>query len=52
MTILFIISLFFFATWGVYVFIPNRGYAGFVASGVVVGAFLALVYLTKLVILA
>lgn len=51
MTILFFIGLFFLASWGVYVFIPNRGLGGFVASGVVVGAFLALVYLTKFVIL-
>lgn len=52
MTILFIIGLFCLAVWGVYVFIPNRGFSGFLASGIVVGAFLALVYLTKLVILA
>jgi len=52
MSIFFIIGLFCLAVWGVYVFIPNRGFAGFITSGVIVGAFLALVYLTKLVILA
>ena len=52
MIILFIIGLFCLAVWGVYVFIPNRGFNGFLASGVIVGAFLSLVYLAKLVILA
>lgn len=52
MTILLIIGLFCLAVWGVYVCIPNRGVAGIFASVIWVGAFLSLVYLTKLVILA
>lgn len=51
MSILTLIALFCLAAWGVYVFIPNRGISGVIASSVIVGAFLALVYLTKLVIL-
>jgi hypothetical protein len=46
-----LIACFLLATWGVYVFIPNRGVPGVVASMVVMGAFLALVYLVKFIIL-
>lgn len=48
---LILIALFCLAAWGVYVFIPNRGFSGVAVSGIIVGAFLALIYLVKLVIL-
>jgi hypothetical protein len=52
MTIFFIIGLFGLVVWGVYVCIPNRGVGGIFASGIIVGAFLALVYLVKLVVMS
>ena len=51
MSIITIIALFLLASWGVYLCIPNRGLGGFMAAGLLVGAFLSLVCLTKLVIL-
>jgi len=51
MTLLIILSI-AAAVMCVYVFIPNRGFQGFTASGIVVAGFFGTVYLTKLIILA
>lgn len=51
MFICFIIALFLVASYGAYVFFPNRGIGGFIASMLTVGGFLSLVYMTKLIIM-
>jgi len=47
----YLILMFLLASFGVYVFIRNKGFTGYICAMIIVGAFLCLVYLTKLVIL-
>jgi len=49
---MFIIPAILAAIMCVYVFIPRRGFTGFLISGIVVTGFFAAVWLTKLIILA
>lgn len=46
-----LVLCFWFASMGVYVFIPKEGFAGLVSSMLTVAAFLSLVYLVKFIIL-
>ncbi len=48
---LILIACFCLASWGVYVYIPNRGAAGIFLSAMTVAGLLSLVYLVKWVIL-
>lgn len=52
MSTIYLIALFLLASWGVLIAVPltEKGWLAYIGSSVLTGAFLALVYLVKLVL--